>query len=158
MASTCVGECRPSGLVTPLWRQWRIGTTLSKVRPSATTSKRRTSLLRGDAMSKSLTITFVDTAPFCPEAFLVLHAARWWPKASSGRPHKQMHTVRGKGRRRRRSNNTRNGSESNVDTRWIGVAVKGTELNGHLAISPKPAHWRQLGPHNIDAVVFVHGL
>ena len=69
--------------------------------------------------------------PSCPEALLCC-TLRGGAKASSGRPHRQVHTVKGKGRRKRRSNNTRNGSKSNLDTRWMGIAVKGTELNGPL--------------------------
>ena len=40
-------------------------------------------------MSRSRSIMFVDTlAP--PSLQICAHAARWWPKASSGRPHRQV--------------------------------------------------------------------
>ena len=34
------------------------------------------------------------------------HAARWWPPGSSGRPHRQVREVRGRGSQRRRSSST----------------------------------------------------
>ena len=91
----------------------------NNVKPSAMTSTRRASLLWENVMSRSRSITFVDTlAPpslqICAMAFsasdsllpsnpTVLHAPLWWPKASSGRQHRQVQTVKGKGKRRRRS-------------------------------------------------------
>ena len=96
-------------------------------------------------MSKSLSITLVDTrAPpsrqICakaPRTLLprtpdLLHAARWWPRASRRRPHRQERTDRGKGKRRRWSNKTRNCSASIRLTRFVGMAVKGTDDNGPL--------------------------
>ena len=118
----------------------------NNVKPSAMTSKRRASLLWKGVMSKSRSITFVDTLappslqicamafsaanPLLPSTPTVLHTARWWPKASSGRPHQQVQTVKGRGKQRRRNKRTRYGSESILDTRWTGNAVNGTEARG----------------------------
>ena len=49
------------------------------------------------------------------------------------RPHRQERTDRGKGKRRRRSNKTRNCSASNRVTRFVGTAVKGTDDKGPLS-------------------------
>ena len=46
--------------------------------------------------------------------------------------HRQERTDKGKGKRRRRSNKTRNCSGSNRVTRFVGIAVKGTDDNGPL--------------------------
>ena len=112
----------------------------NNVKPSAMTSKRRASLLWEGVMSRSRTITFADTLvppslqicamafsaanPLLPSTPTVLHAARWWPKASTGRPHRQVQTVKGRGIRKRRSKRTRYGSESIFKTRWTGNATR----------------------------------
>ena len=76
------------------------------------------------ALSKANTL--LPNTPDLPDA------ARWWPRTSRRQPHKQVRTDKGKGNRRRRSNNTRNGSASILDTRCSGIAVKGTDDKGPL--------------------------
>ena len=83
-------------------------------------------------LCKSAPMAFSAANPLLPSSPTVLHAAWWWSKASSGRPHKQVQTVKGRGMRRRRSKRTRNGSESIFDTRWTGNAVNGTDARGPL--------------------------
>ena len=99
-------------------------------------------------MSKSLSITLVDTRappsrqicatalstanPLLPRTPDLLHAARWWPRASRRRPHRQDRTDRGKGNRKRRSDKTRNCSASIRLTKFVGMAVKSTDDNGPL--------------------------
>ena len=76
------------------------------------------------AKSRSRTTTFVVTlAPASRQIFAAAnstanprldnslacaHAARWWPKVSSWRPHRQTCADGGRGRRRRRRSNRRN--------------------------------------------------
>ena len=87
-------------------------------RPSATTSSRLLSLTLGTPRSRSLTNWLVATLapasrqtlpaalsranPLLPSTPHLAHAARWWPKASSGRPHRQVRLDRGNGSARRR--------------------------------------------------------
>ena len=94
-------------------------------------------------MSSPLNMTLVDTrkppswhiwatALSPPNSLLpsspdLPHAARWWPRTSRRRPHRRVRTDRSKDMRRRRSNETRNCSESILDTRCCGIAVNGTE-------------------------------
>ena len=101
-------------------------------RPSATTTSRRPSRFSWFARSMSRTKTFVRTRapasrqtraatdsnahPRRPNTPAVAHAARWWPWASRGRPHRQLRTLRGRGKRRRRERRMRKGCESNLET------------------------------------------
>ena len=52
------------------------------------------------------------------------HAARWWPKESSGRPHRQVRTVRGKGNWSRRNKVTQKRWASILVTRHVGQHVR----------------------------------
>ena len=97
-------------------------------------------------------MAFSAANPLLPSTPTVLHAARWGPQASSGPPHWQVQTVKGKGMQRRRSKRTRNGSESIFDNRWTGNAVNGTDARGHSATYQQPR------PHHMVSVVFVDRL
>ena len=77
---------------------------------------------------------FGPRTPLLPRTHDLLHAARWWPRASRRRPHRQERTDRGKGKRRRRSDKTRNCSASNRVTRFVGIAVKSTDTTDHSVI------------------------
>ena len=93
---------------------------LNRGRPSTTTSKRRLSTRR----SISCTLTFMVTRPPAsrqtlaaalsranprrPKTPATEQAARWWPRESSGRPHRQMDDDKGRGCQRRLRSNTRN--------------------------------------------------
>ena len=81
--------------------------------PSATTSNRLPSNLLGSVRSMSRKNTFKRTRappslqtlaaadsnaqPLRPSTPAVAEAARWWPRASNGRPHRQLRTEKGKG-------------------------------------------------------------
>ena len=90
--------------------------------PSATTSKRQPSEFCGGETSKTappsrqICATALSTAESSPPNPDLLHAARWWPRA------------------RRRSNKTRNCSASSRVTRFVGIAVKGTDDIGPLCV------------------------
>ena len=53
-------------------------------------------------------------------------AARWWPKASMGRPHWQKRRARGSGSRRRRNKRVRNSWESNRTSGCVGTVDSAT--------------------------------
>ena len=57
-------------------------------------------------------------------------ADRWWPKASSGRPHRQADEDRGRGHQRRRRRSARNVDASNLNRGDEGKATNGTPANG----------------------------
>ena len=100
-------------------------------RPSTTTSSRRASPTWGNSMSKSRSMMLVRTRPppslqmrattlstakpLSPNTALA-HAARWWPRASRGRPHRQLRADKGRGWRRRLKSTTRK--------RWDSIWVK----------------------------------
>ena len=106
--------------------------------PSATTSSRLPSAWSCCTKSMSRTKTFVRTLappsvhtlaaadsnaqPLRPNTPAVAQAARWWPRASNGRPHRQLRTIRGRGKRslRRRS---KKGAESNLALQSEGKLV-----------------------------------
>ena len=58
------------------------------------------------------------------------HAARWWPRESSGRPHRQVNEDRGKGCQRRRRNSTLNSWDWKVVSAERGKLVKGRPAIG----------------------------
>ena len=98
--------------------------------PSATTSKR---LVSGRSAGRSMSriSTLVDTLapaslhtraaadsrayPRRPKTPTCAQAARWWPRESSGRPHRQLREEGGKGSQRRGRINTLNAEESILD-------------------------------------------
>ena len=114
--------------------------------PSATTSSRLPSAWSCCAKSMSRTKTFVRTLappslhtlaaadsnaqPLRPNTPAVAQAARWWPRASSGRPHRQLRTVRRRGKRSLRRRSTRKGAESNLALRSKGKLVNAMLANG----------------------------
>ena len=57
-------------------------------------------------------------------------AARWWPLASSGRPHRQKREEGGRGRQGRRRSSTRKRQESILERWEVGKHMKGTPANG----------------------------
>ena len=166
----CVGECRLSGVVTPLRRQWPVGTSHTRsihrhrlpdgVNHSCvvtgcqdpSSSRPWTPWLRPPEISERWHILLQN--PSCPEALLC--CTQRGPKASSGRPHRQVHAVQGKGRRKQQH------------AEWLGIQLRhavdwhrgerdGTRwatLRSHQC----PLVGGHLGPHHIDAVVFVHRL
>ena len=52
--------------------------------------------------------------PLRPNIPAVAHAARWWSRASSGRPHRQLRTDRERGKRSLRRRSARKGTGSNL--------------------------------------------
>ena len=116
---------------------------LPQTGPSTTTSRRRLSILV-IGRSRSRTKTFMDTRPPAsrqteqqqtprtnPDWPRLLQAARWWPRTSSGRPHRQLREAGGKGSQRRRRRRTRN--TSGVKTKRLD---DGMHENGTPAIGP----------------------
>ena len=61
--------------------------------------------------------TFSTANPLLPRTPARAQAAWWWPLASSGRPHRQLRPVKGRGRRRRRMRRIRNKCGSKRVTR-----------------------------------------
>ena len=57
-------------------------------------------------------------------------AARWSPRGSRGRRHRQLRADRGKGRRRRRKKRARRWSEGKDSSGQVGTLVKGRLLKG----------------------------
>ena len=88
--------------------------------------------------------------PRLPKTPATWHAARWWPKESSWRPHRQVRTVGGRGicrrrrrttrnkcvsslgrgKRRRRQSKRRNDCASILITLDVGSTVKGADARG----------------------------
>ena len=137
---------------SPWWAETKVASKASWTppntdKPSATTSNRLESVLLR-AMSRSLTMTFVETRapasrhicstalstakPLLPRTPALLHAARWCPNTSRRRPHTQERTDKGKGNLRRRSRRVRKSSEPIRVTRHTGNAVRGADANGPL--------------------------
>ena len=85
-------------------------------------------LTRAPASRQTLAPTDSNAQPLRPYTSADAHAARWWPRASSGRHHQQRRIDRGRGRPWRRRSKRRNGCESNL---VVGSAQKLT--NGVLA-------------------------
>ena len=57
-------------------------------------------------------------------------AARWWPKTSSGRPHRQVREDRGRGSHRRRKSNTRKSWAGNRNKSSVGMALNACPAMG----------------------------
>ena len=98
------------------------------------------------ATSMSLTKTFVVTRappslhtlaaalstanPRLPNTPALAQAARWWPRESSGRPHRQMRLDMERGRRRRRNKRVRNRCGSIRVSTPVGHTVNGAPTPG----------------------------
>ena len=98
-------SCESPAALGASWAPWKRG------KPSATTSKRRSSNWPPGKRSRSWTLMLVDTLapaslqmraaqlsngnPRRPSTPDVAHAARWWPRESSGWPHRQTAGTRG---------------------------------------------------------------
>ena len=74
----------------------------------------------------------LNCKPRLPRTPALLHAARWWPNESSGRPHRQVRETKGKGKWRRRSKSTRNKWGSILVASCDGVPINATPANGPL--------------------------
>ena len=114
--------------------------------PSAMTSKRPPSSPLNSPRSKSRTNWFVDTRasaslhtcaaatsranPLLPKTPAPEHAARWWPRISSWRPHRHVREETVIESRRRQHNKRRNCWGSIFVTLLVGRAVKTAEING----------------------------
>ena len=61
---------------------------------------------RPPASRQMRAVTVSRAYPLLPKTPARAQAARWWPQASSGRPHRQERTVKGRGRWRRRNRMT----------------------------------------------------
>ena len=97
-------------------------------------------------MSRFLTTTFVETRPppslqtcaaarsnanpLAPRTPASAHAARWWPRQSRRRPHRQVREKKGSGKWRRRHNKTRNGCGSIHVDRDVGKAMNALHASG----------------------------
>ena len=68
--------------------------------------------------------------PLRPNTPETAQADRWWPKASSGWPHRQADEDRGRGRQRRRRRSARNADASNLNRGDVGEASNGTPAIG----------------------------
>ena len=147
VAAPCLGtpsRCNAQTKVVSIatWAPPRTGS------PSTTTSNRRLSWALGAGTSMSRTIKFVRTLPPAsleiraimlskanprrPNTPACAQTARWWPQRSSGWPHRQLCTMRGRARRRRRKNTTRNRWDGIVVSLLIGATDK-------AAAAPRPA-------------------
>ena len=107
------------------------------------------------SMSRFLTMTFVDTRPppslhtrarssanpLAPRTPASAHAARWWPRQSRRRPHRQVREDKGRGRWRRRHNNTRKGCGSIRVDQDAGNAIRTLLARGPLC-DRESAFWR----------------
>ena len=116
----------------------KLGSLPCKGRPSTTTSSLRASAI-GTSKSMSLTSMLVRTRPPASRHILAAtlskakprrpntparaQAARWWPQKSSGRPHRQLRTDRGRACRRRRKRITRKRWGWIVVSRLVGTTV-----------------------------------
>ena len=103
-------------------------------------------LVHGTGRSKSRRKTLTDTRapasrrtraaavsnenPREPKTPALGHAARWWPKTSSGRPHRQVREDRGRGSHRRRKSNTRKSWAGNRNKSSVGMALKACPAMG----------------------------
>ena len=115
------------------------------------------SVKEGPSMSRFLTMTLVETRPppslqtcaaarssakpLAPRTPASAHAARWWPRQSRRRPHRQVREEKGNGRWRRRHNRTRNGCGS-ID-RDVGKAKNALHESGPLRPPECPLRARQ---------------
>ena len=92
--STTTSNLRPSSWLNS-WRSMSPTRTFTRTRPPASRHTRAA--------------TFSRTQPRRPRTPAVPHAARWWPRTSRGRPHRQVRADRGKGSLRRRRSRMRKG-------------------------------------------------
>ena len=111
-------------------------------RPSATTSRRRASWRATGRSRNTLVQTRVPTSrqiraavfskenPRLPSTPDPRHAARWWPKKSRRRAHRQVREDRGRDKRRRNSTRKRWGQKRNV-------GEEGTDVNGSPDMGPE---------------------
>ena len=119
---------------------------LNRGRPSTTTSRRRLSTCLSGRRSISCTLTFTVTRPPAsrhtraaalsranprrPKTPATEQAARWWPRESIGRPHRQIDDDRERGCQRRRRSKTRNSCGWNRDSLESGMHVNGIPAMG----------------------------
>ena len=139
-------------------------------KPSATTSRRRSSNWPPGKRSRSWTLMLVDTLapaslqmraaqlskgnPRRPSTPEVAHAARWWPRESSGWPHRQKADERGSGHQRRRRRRMRKhcGSKrdaGDVGEQWNGIPAMGPccERASACSVGPNLGHttlWKKV--------------
>ena len=75
--------------------------------------------------SRQIRAAALSTAnPRLPKTPTCAHEARWWPKESRRRPHRQMREAGGNGRRRRLNNNTLKSWDSILQRGLDGTAAK----------------------------------
>ena len=95
-------------------------------------SRSRTKILVETRAPASRQMRAADSSakPRLPSTPEVEHAARWWPRTSRGRPHRQVRDERGRGRRRRWKRRTRKSTESNRWCMEVGETMKGKPEKG----------------------------
>ena len=99
-------------------------------------SKSRTNRLvetRAPASRHTLTAALSTEKPRLASTPALEHAARWWPRTSSGRPHRQVREDRGKGSHKRRRRSTRKSWGGKREKGEDGTAKKGSPANGPIA-------------------------
>ena len=95
--------------------------------------------------------------PLAPRTPASAHAARWWPRQSRRRPHRQVREEKGGGRWRRRHNKTRNGCGSIRVDRDVGKAINALHASGPFWDRHSARRARQRRPHCPCHSVFVCG-
>ena len=83
--------------------------------------------------ARSVRLHISSANPRLPKIPALEQAARWWPRASSGRPHRQLRREKGKGRRRRRRRRTLNSCGSIRVCMLNGVVWRATPAPGPLS-------------------------
>ena len=68
--------------------------------------------------------------PRRPNTPATAQADRWWPRQSSGRPHRQLREDKERGNRRRRRSNTRKDWDENSVSREVGQHTNGLDESG----------------------------
>ena len=93
---------------------------------------------RPPASRQILAATLSEAHPRLSSTPVCAHAAQWWPQESSGRPHRQERTVKGRCSRRRRN--------KRIWKRWD--SKHGTQQVGHVVkVQSRP--WPALGPQEV---------
>ena len=142
-------QCRADTIVVsiancaPPWRSNPSAIT-SKLRPSCTfmasRSKSRTITLvvtRAPASRHTLAAALSSAKPRLTNTPARAQAARWWPKTSMGRPHRQKRRARGSGSRRRWNKRVRNSWESKRTSGCVGTVDSATDLTRALSPSAR---------------------
>ena len=98
----------------------------ARTRRSSECAVNQLSVIGAPKSSHSATCFSADAlstaSPRLPRTPACTQVARWWPRESSGRPHRQFRTERGKGRCNRLWRSTRNNCGSNLVAQLDGTA------------------------------------